>query len=437
MKKIYITLSAHFIQPNDLKMIEKACALGHLTVGLLTDEVFPLMGLTTPLSFGQRKLIVESMKGVSLVIPQFNLEPLSNIEKIKPDIVIHKNDWNNSGGNSGRQRIIKSLEKWGGKLIEISLEKPIQSQQLQQNLSQEKGTTPQQRLSSLRRLIQTKPLVRIIEVHNGLCGLIAENVKIESGLELKEFDGMWESSLTDSTSKGKPDNSSVDMTSRIQSIDQILDVTTKPMVVDGDNGGFVEHFQLTVRTLERLGISAIIIEDKVGPKKNSLFGTDVEQFQDTAKEFSKKIKAGKLSQVTKDFMIIARIESLILKKGLKDALIRAESYIEAGADAIMIHSKSNSPDEIVNFCKSFKTLNKQVPLVVAPSTYATISEDQLIEHGIKIVIYANHLIRSAFPAMVETARSILKEGRCYEASERYCMPIGEILNLVPEATLQS
>ena len=430
MKKVYISLVAEFIHPRDLKIIEKANDLGELTVGLLSDKAISSLRSPPALDYPQRKKVLENIKGVSRIVIQKTLDPEENLRSLKPDYIIHSDEWSEWGGKKVRDLIQKVLGEWGGTLIEIPLGKESPSNQVLGEL-RAKGTTPQLRLSSLKRLIESKPIVRIIEVHNGLCGLIAEKVQIIKEDQVKEFDGMWESSLTDSTSKGRPDNSSVDMTSRIQTIDQILDVTTKPIIVDGDNGGMIEHFRFAVRTLERLGVSAVIIEDKVGPKRNSLFGTDVQQCQDSMEEFSEKIKAGKASQVTEDFMIIARIESLILKKGQNDALSRAESYMEAGADGIMIHSKEESPEEILTFCRRFKELKKRVPLIVVPSTYSIISEKELTQAGVQVVIYANHLLRSAFPAMVNVARSILEEGRCHEASRHYCMPIGDILNLVP------
>ena len=283
----------------------------------------------------------------------------------------------------------------------------------------------------LRKLLELKSIVRVLEVHNGITGRIVENVNINEGDTVREFDAMWASSLTDATSKGKPDIEYADFTSRMHTVDQILEVTTKPMIVDGDTGGLAEHFVYTVKTLERLGVSAVIIEDKVGPKRNSLFGTDVKQTQDTIENFSYKISQGKKSQITEHFMIIARIESLILKQGIDDALKRAKAYIGAGADGIMIHSKEKDPKEVLDFCKEYNKFENKVPLVAIPSTYSTITEDELIKAGVNVVIYANHLMRSAYPSMVKTAESILKNERCYEASEEHCMPIKEVLTLIP------
>jgi phosphoenolpyruvate phosphomutase len=282
----------------------------------------------------------------------------------------------------------------------------------------------------LRRLISSKKIVRIIEAHNGLTGLIVENTKVNVDGEVREFDGMWASSLTDSTSKGKPDIEAVDITARVSNINDLVEVTTKPIIFDGDTGGKIEHFVFTVRTLERLGVSAVIIEDKVGLKKNSLFGTDVEQNQDSIEGFCEKIKAGKNAQVTNDFMIIARIESLILQAGMEDALARAQAYIEAGVDGIMIHSKEKKPDEILEFCSKYKSFNRRVPLVVVPSSFDTVYESELADAGVNVVIYANQLLRSAYPAMLNTAKQILTYQRAYESKDNL-MPIKEILTLIP------
>jgi len=269
-----------------------------------------------------------------------------------------------------------------------------------------------------------------MEAHNGLTGLIVENASVKKNGSAKEFDAMWLSSLTDSTAKGKPDIEAVDVTSRLHSLNDILEVTTKPIIYDGDTGGIPEHFIFTVRTLERLGVSAIIIEDKTGLKKNSLFGTDVAQTQDSIDNFCGKIKMGKQSQITKDFMIIARIESLILKQGMNDAITRAKAYIEAGADGIMIHSKEKDGSEILEFCKQYNNFENIVPLVVVPSSYNHLYEEQLIKAGANVVIYANHLLRAAYPAMVDVAKSILENERSKEVDDQ-CMSIKDILTLIP------
>jgi phosphoenolpyruvate phosphomutase / 2-hydroxyethylphosphonate cytidylyltransferase len=289
---------------------------------------------------------------------------------------------------------------------------------------------PETRRGALRRLIEEKPLVRLLEVHNGLSGLIAEHVAVDTPAGRVEFDGMWASSLTDATMRGKPDIEVVDLSSRTQMLGEVLDVTTKPIVYDGDTGGRVEHFPFTVRTLERLGISAVIVEDKVGLKKNSLFGTEVEQTQDTIDGFRQKICAGKGAQRGADFMIIARIESMILGKGVEDGLERAAAYIDAGADGIMVHSRQRDPSEVVAFCRGYARLSRRVPLVAVPTSYNDVTEGELIEHGANVVIYANQLLRSAYPAMVATARSILEHGRSSEADDRL-MSIKEILELIP------
>jgi phosphoenolpyruvate phosphomutase len=329
-----------------------------------------------------------------------------------------------------RKKVIKVLQEWDGELIEPEYTKGISSTSLVNDLTGN-GVTTDARRKLLRRLLMVKPIVRILEAHNGLTGLIVEKTNVEKNGKRIEFDGIWESSLTDSTIKGKPDTELVDFSSRFTTIEEILEVTTKPIIVDGDTGGRIEHFKYRVRTLERLGVSAVIIEDKVGFKQNSLFGTAVKQTQDKIKNFCEKISEGKKAQITSDFMIIARIESLILKKGMKDAINRAEAYINAGADGIMIHSKEKSETEIVNFCGKYEKIKNKVPLVVVPSTYDHLTENDLVDLGVNIVIYANHLLRSAYPTMVETAESILENSRAMEASMKHCMSIKEILRLIP------
>jgi len=324
-----------------------------------------------------------------------------------------------------------AIQGWGGKLVEPQYTKGVSSTQLIEALK-EKGITPNMRLKSLQLMLGVKPILRVMEAHNGITGLIVEKTKVQVDGGIREFDAIWLSSLTVSTSKGKPDIEVVDFFSRFQTIEEILEVTTKPIIVDGDTGGEIEHFQYNVRTLERLGVSAVIIEDKIGLKRNSLFGTDVEQEQDSIEHFCQKIRAGKDALITDDFMIFARIESLILNNGMEDALKRAKAYIEAGADGIMIHSKKKDGKEIIEFCEKFKKFKKIVPLVVVPSAFSHISVSEFEKLGVNIVIYGNHLIRSAYPSMVKTAESILEKDRCLEASEEQCISIKEVLALIPE-----
>ncbi len=430
MKKVYLAMGTDIVHHGHINVIKKARELGEVTVGVLTDEVISTYKRFPLLSFEARKQIIENIKGVDHVVKQEELDYTPYLKKLKPDYVVHGDDWRTGPQRKVRQRVIDTLNEWGGELVEVEYTRDVSLDQLRDKIDK-LGTTPGERRKKLRKLIELKPIVRIIEAHNGLTGLIAEKIKVTKEDRVESFDGMWISSLCDSTIKGKPDIELVDVTSRLKTINEILEVTTKPIILDGDTGGKIEHFVFNVKTLERLGVSAIIIEDKIGLKKNSLFGTEVEQKQDTIEHFSEKISEGKKAQVTDDFMIIARIESLILKAGLEDALERAEAYIEAGADAIMIHSKNDTPDEILEFCEEYKNFDYKVPLVVVPSTYCQITEKELIEAGVNVVIYANHLIRSAYPAMAETAKSILKNNRAKEADEKYCMPIKEILTLIP------
>ncbi|MGD2090814.1 MAG: phosphoenolpyruvate mutase [Candidatus Aminicenantes bacterium] len=431
MKTVYVAMSADLIHPGHLNIINEARKLGKVILGLLTDKAIASYKRLPALSYEQRKMIVANIKGVAEVVPQTTLDYVPNLRKIKPDYVVHGDDWRTGVQRETRQRVIEALEEWGGQLVEPQYTPDISSTQLN-NALKEIGTTPGIRLQRLRRLLASKELVTIMEAHSGLTGLIVENIRVKVNQQLREFDGMWLSSLTDSTSKGKPDIGCVDLTSRLNTLNDILEVTTKPIIYDGDSGGLAEHFEYMVRTLEREGISAVIIEDKVGLKKNSLWGTEVQQTQDSIENFSTKITRGKQAQVTDDFMIIARIESLILKAGLEDALERARAFIAAGADGIMIHSKEKTPEEILAFCKGYNQLEQKVPLVAVPSTYGSITETELKQAGIRIVIYANQLLRSAYPAMVKTAESILTHQRVLECeSQGMCMPIKDILTLIP------
>ena len=429
MKTVYVAMSADIIHQGHLNVLNKARELGDVTVGLHTDDVITGYWRNPIMKYEERKLVVSNIKGVVSVIPQNSLDQVSNLLELKPDYVVHGDDWLEGSQNEIREKVINVIKEWGGKLVEVPYTHGVSISKLDEKLMQI-GTTPQMRMKSLKKLIYSKKPVRILEAHNGLTGLIVEKTKVEKDGKIKEFDGMWISSLCDSTAKGKPDIELVDLTSRLNTINDILEVTTKPIIVDGDTGGQIEHFVYTVKTLERLGVSAIIIEDKTGLKKNSLFGTDVDQTQDTMEHFSDKIRAGREARVTSDFMIISRIESLIANAGMEDAINRAKAYIEAGTDGIMIHSKEKDGKEIIEFCRLYNEFENRVPLIVVPTSYNFMKEDELMELGINVVIYANHLLRSAYPAMVNTAKSILENERSKEASIN-CMPIKEILTLIP------
>ena len=428
-KIAYVAMSADLVHPGHINVIQEASKFGDVYIGLLTDKAIASYKRVPFMSWEQRAEVIGALSLVKRVVPQSTLDYVPNLRKFKPDYVVHGDDWQTGIQTKIRKDVIKVLNEWNGKLIEIPYTENISSTQLHNSLK-EIGTSPEMRRSRLRKLINAKPIIRFLDLHNALSGLIIEKTKVEIDSGFREFDGMWASSLTDSTSKGKPDIEAVDTTARINTLNEILEVTTKPIIYDGDTGGKTEHFQFTVRTLERLGISAIIIEDKEGLKKNSLLGNDVKQTQASIESFSDKIRIGKASQQSDDFMIIARLESLILGKGIDHAMERAEAFIDAGADGIMIHSRQKNADEIFNFCKEYNKLSNRKPLVAVPSSYSQITEKELEENGINIVIYANQLLRAAYPAMLSTARSILRNGRAAE-SEESLMSIKEILNLIP------
>lgn len=428
--KVYVPMAADLIHNGHINIIKKASELGQVTVGLLTDNAVAKYKRVPFFTFEQRKFIAENIVGVHKVIPQEDDDYISIIRKVKPDYFVHGDDWKEGPQKNKRKRVLEVMKEWGGKVVEPAYTKDISSTRLHE-LIKEIGTTPDIRRRKLKRLIDSKPIVRILEAHSGLSGLIVESTKVYSpdGIGI-EFDGMWASSLTDSTLRGKPDIEAVDLTSRLTSMNDILEVTTKPIIYDGDTGGKPEHLTFTVKTLERLGVSAIIIEDKIGLKKNSLFGTEVDQQQDSIESFCHKIKTAKKAQVTSDFMVIARIESLILQAGMKDALNRAKAYIDSGVDGIMIHSREKTPNEIFEFCIEYKKLGSHKPLIVVPSSYNKTKEQELINHGVNVVIYANQLLRSSYPSMIKTAKSILNNSRSYE-STKDMMSIKEILNLIP------
>ena len=429
MKKVYVGMSADLIHPGHINILKEAEKLGEVIVGLLTDEAIASYKRLPFMSYEQRKEVIKNIKGVSQVVAQDTLDYRINLEKFKPHFVVHGDDWKEGVQSRTREQVINCLAQWNGELIEVEYTQSISSTKLNQSLL-EIGVTSDIRRSRLRRLINAKPIVRILEAHNALSALIAENTSVQRNGVNVSFDGVWSSSLTDSTAKGKPDIEAIDITSRINAVNDIFEVTTKPMIFDGDTGGKIEHFEFTVRSLDRIGVSAIIIEDKTGLKKNSLFGNDVLQTQDSVENFCEKISRGKAAQISDDFMIIARIESLILESGMEDALMRADAYLNAGADSIMIHSKSKDPKEIIEFMQTSREKDKVTPVVVVPSSFNSVTIEEFEKMGVNVVITANHMLRAAYPAMLKVAKSVLKNGRSLEA-EPDCMSIKEILEFIP------
>ena len=427
-KIVYVPMGADIIHSGHLNILKHAQKYGEIVIGLFTDSAIAEYKRLPLIGYNQRYDIIKNIKGVSKVVPQDTWDYSKNLNKLKPDYVVHGDDWKKGVQKETRDKVIKTLKKWSGKLIEPKYTQNISANSLKNKINNI-IFFPQNRVSILKRLIYSKNIVRILESHNSLTGLIIENLNIFKNKRMLEFDGMWSSSLTDSATKGKPDNSSVDFSSRISSLNEMMDVTTKPLVFDADNGGQVEHLSFLVRSLERAGVSAIIMEDKIGLKKNSLFKNQTGAKQDKPNIFAKKIKKVCNSRQSNDFMIIARIESFILGKGLKDALKRAEIYSKAGADAILIHSKKKTPKEIFSFAREFRKSKNFKPLVSVPSTYSKVYEKDLIKNGFKLVIYANQLLRAAYPAMQNTAKKILEKSRAFEIDKKI-IPINEIINLI-------
>lgn len=428
-KKVYVAMSADIVHPGHLNILREAEKLGEVTVGVLTDKAIASYKRVPFMTYEQRSAVVSALKGVARVIPQETLDYVPNLEQERPDFVVHGDDWKEGVQRETRRRVIDALAQWGGQLVDVPYTQGVSSTQLNKAV-REIGTTPDIRRGMLRRLLAAKDFIRVMEVHTPLTGVIVEHAKVDMEGGPRSFDAMWGSSLTESTVKGKPDIEAVDISSRIANLNDICEVTTKPIIFDADTGGKIEHFKFTVRSLERVGVSAAIIEDKVGLKKNSLFGTDVAQQQDTIDGFCEKIAAGQSAKVTEDFMIFARIESLILDQGMEDAVARARAYCEAGVDGIMIHSRHKNPAEILEFCDHFAKFRGDKPLVVVPSSYNSVAEEDLVSAGANVIIHANHLLRAAYPAMLSTAQSILRHGRSLEADSQI-MSINEILSLIP------
>ena len=430
MKTVYMLFATDVIHEGHINVVKEAKKYGRVIGGVLCDAAMIRFNRFPTVSFDERVRMVKDIPEVDEVIVQNETLYENTLRKIKPDYVIHGDNWCEGPEKAIRDNAIRVMNELGGEVIEVPYTRNENVKKIDDRIK-DKLSMPEFRRKRLKQLIEMTPIVKTIEAHSGLTGLIAEKTIVENNGELDQFDAMWVSSLCDSTAKGKPDIELVDMSSRLRTIDDIMEVTTKPIILDGDTGGLTEHFVYNVRTLETMGVSAVIIEDKTGLKKNSLFGTEVVQTQDSIENFCAKISAGKKVLRSDDFMIIARIESLILEQGMDDALNRAFAYVEAGADGIMIHSRKKSPDEILEFCDKFRAKDVKTPIVVVPTSFNSITEAELAEHGVNIVIYANQLTRSAFPAMENTAKEILKNHRALEVDDKL-MPFKSIITLIDE-----
>ena len=424
-KIVYAPMCADVVHPGHLNVIRRGSKFGDVVVGLLTDAAVASKKRLPLMNYKQRYDVVSNLKGVSKVIPQTTADYRPNLLKLRPDYVVHGNDWS----AVARQQVVDAIADWNGQLIEVKYTNGISSTSLQKKLKS-KGITPIDRQAQLSRLLEAKPTIRGLEAHNGLSALIVENARQkDSKGKIHQFDAIWISSLTDSIARGKPDTELVDRSARLATINEVIEVTTKPLIVDGDTGGHEEHFRHTVRTLDRLGVSAIVIEDKKGLKRNSLHRARSDHSQEDIAIFASKIKAGLDARLHEHFMIIARIESLILGKGQDDALRRAKEYISAGADAIMIHSKDQSGEDIQKFSAAYNKLKERRPLMLVPTSYNQLTEEELSGWGANLVVYANHLLRSAYPAMEQAAQSILGNKRAYE-SDKSSATVEDFLKMV-------
>ena len=429
MPSVYIGMTVDILHHGHINIIEKARAYGDVTIGLLTDSAVAEHKRMPYLTYENRKKIIENISGVRRVVPQEEWDYAPNLRRYRPDFMVHGDDWLEGPLAPYREKALEALAEYGGQLIEVPYTQGVSSQALVSQM-QGLGTTPEIRRRTLKRLLVAKPISRFIEVHSPISALIAEHAHVEVDGMIRRFDGFWSSSLTDSSARGKPDIEALDINSRLSNINNIFDVTTSPLIIDGDTGGKPEHFELSVRSMERLGISAVIIEDKTGLKKNSLLGNDVVQSQEDIDEFCHKIRVGRAARVSDDFMVIARIESLILDKGMEDAIRRAEAYVDACVDGIMIHSRKKTPDEVFEFARIFRNKFSSIPLVCIPTSYNTVNEEELANHGFNLVIHANQMFRAAFPAMQRAAEGILRNGRSAEI-EPELMSINDILKLIP------
>ena len=417
-KTVYVGITGDMIHPGIINIIQQGAKYGRLIVGLLSNEAIATHKRIPYLTFEQRKAVIENIKGVSEVVPQEDWSYVPNLLKLKPDYIIHGDDWKTNYLKGIREEVFDVMKKIGGEVIEIPYTKGINSSQLFESTTNN-GITAVQRLKSLRQLMNYKPIIRIMEANSGLSGLIIENLKIEKEDGIQRFDGIF-INLLDSNPSGVSEQESSNFMLKLNTVTDILECTTRPIIYGGYTSDNYENITFTIEKLELMGISAIIIEDKF---KNT-------QELCNEEEFCLKIKEGKKAQINPDFMIIAGIEELILGKSMDDALKKALASIKAGADGILISSNQKNGDDIKEFCSKLRKENKNIPIVLIPTTYNQFTEKELGEWGANIIIYADYLKKVTYPAMKKCAETILKSERSLEVNEM-CMPIKEILNLIP------
>jgi len=430
-KLVYVGMTAEFFHHGHANILIKAREYGNVMVGLLTDSALLSHKRLPMLTWEQRKTIIANFNGVTEVVPQHEWEYSNNILKYRPDFMVHGDDWNVEHQKNVKDKALAALKTYGGRLIEIAYTDGVSSSVLQkEELSN--GILPSTRVGILRRLINAKSIVRVLESHNAVTASIVDQSEHFSNSmnEVVRFDAIWSSSLTDSTSRGLPDTEALSISSRLLNIMEIFNVTNLPLIMDADTGGDAQHLSLHIKSMERIGISACIIEDKKGLKKNSLLGTSVSQEIEEPLVFAEKIDVAIKSKISQDFMVIARLESLILELGMEDALNRARLYCEAGVDGIMIHSRKKSPSEIFQFASIFRKEFPDVPLISVPTTYNEVYEKELVDAGFNVVIYANHMLRAAVPAMRNVANTILENGRSFEVDSRI-ESMASILKFIP------
>ncbi len=408
-KTVYVGMSADLVHPGHINLLREAASLGRVTVGLLTDRAISSYKRMPFLTFEQRRAVIEHIAFVTAVVPQDTLDYTDNLRLLRPDFVVHGDDWRNGVQAQTRRRVLDVLREWGGTLVEPPYTEGISSTALRM-AAMDIGFAPGVRQRRLRRMLDCKPLVRVMQAHDGLSAHIVDRLEETTQGAPREYDAIWVDSLAGAPIRGKPDPLPFDLSSRLVTLHEILDATTKPLICNAGGAGHAAGVTAAVRTLERIGVSAIVIDTEVTDRRAVPAMAASAPPQDDMAAFIREIAAARDARVTPDFMIIARINDRTRDCGADRMMARAAAGVDAGADAVMCDSDPVNPDGIFDLCRRYRRLMNGHPLLVGLSGTEGLQEHDLASAGASMVVYTDTLLRAAREAMISAASQVLSCG---------------------------
>jgi len=403
-KTVYVGMVGDMLHVGHINILKTAARLGRVTVGVLTDRAVVGYKRLPLLAFEDRVRVVESIADVAAVVPQKTLSYVENLRALRPDYVVHGDDWRYGDQVSrARAEVIATLGEWGGELVEVAYTKGISSTAIHRSGAADalfSGT----RQGRLRRLLAAKPTLRIVEAHSGLSAKIAAEVRGPDGAT--GFDAVWQSGLTDAIHRGKSDGGAVDRGRRLQAVEEILDAGPLPLIYDGRAAGRPETvFDLT-RALDKAGVSALCLGDRSDPDRT---GPEMSPAETVA-----QIEAVRAACPTGAVMAISRIVVAAPGNGgsgaLDRALDRALALLEAGSDAVMFDSAADTAEPILDIAARLRRQRRDVPLFAAQSDRWGAPIHRFENAGIDAVVYETHLLRATVAPMRRAATALLAEG---------------------------